>query len=389
MRVCIVSFKECWQDAEGCWTSYGGFPAQMKAISSLFDETDLVICSGRPREGGMPLPAAARIVALRNPPGRGLRRKLAVLAKFPYYVGEIRRHVRAADAVHVPVPGDIALLGLLMALLYRKPLVARFCGSWRVQGRQTLANRFTRAIMSRFAGGRNVMLATGLADDPPSERMHWIFSTAMSRDEVQALRPELDRGLSDRPRAIFAGRLAQPKGVDHLIRALAKLRKEGFTPLPHLTVVGDGPERAHLMKMAKAKGLSELIEFTGQLDRRRLSERMMQADFCLHGSLTEGLCKAWLDSMAHGLPVVAYAAGAAPAVLGEDGERGWLAPVGDVDALARRIRSVISEPRDWPALRRRCRAYAEERTLESWSVVIGELCAAAWGVTLEEGRLTA
>ena len=32
MRVCVVSFKECWQDGTGAWLSYGGFPAQMAAI---------------------------------------------------------------------------------------------------------------------------------------------------------------------------------------------------------------------------------------------------------------------------------------------------------------------------------------------------------------------
>ena len=32
MRVCVVSFKECWQDATGCWFSYGGFPLQAKQV---------------------------------------------------------------------------------------------------------------------------------------------------------------------------------------------------------------------------------------------------------------------------------------------------------------------------------------------------------------------
>ena len=58
MRVCAVSFKECWQDDDGRWLSYGGFPMQMTAIASLFDAMTLVIVNGRPRAGGMPLPVA-------------------------------------------------------------------------------------------------------------------------------------------------------------------------------------------------------------------------------------------------------------------------------------------------------------------------------------------
>src|SRR4051812_28801142 len=53
MRVCAVSFKECWQE-DGRWLTYGGFPSQMAAIASLFDEMTLVIVRVPSRRGGMP-----------------------------------------------------------------------------------------------------------------------------------------------------------------------------------------------------------------------------------------------------------------------------------------------------------------------------------------------
>ena len=42
MNVCVVSFKECWRDASGAWMTDGGFPRQMTAIASLFDEMVIV-----------------------------------------------------------------------------------------------------------------------------------------------------------------------------------------------------------------------------------------------------------------------------------------------------------------------------------------------------------
>src|SRR5262249_17359192 len=108
---------------------------------------------------------------------------------------------------------------------------------------------------------------------------------------------------------------------------------------------------------------------------------------CVQPSLTEGYSKAWLDAMAHGLPVLASEVGAARGVIGADGERGWLTPPGLSSALAETIQCVIQQKRDWPALRHRCRSFVEARTLEAWGQTIGTICAHQWNLRLTEGRL--
>ena len=87
------------------------------------------------------------------------------------------------------------------------------------------------------------------------------------------------------------------------------------------------------------------------------------------------------------MPVLGSEAGAARRVIGEEGERGWLAPPGDLERLQEKLRLVLREPRDWAGLRRRCRAFAEGRTLEAWARQIGEICASQWSVDLREGKL--
>ena len=125
-----------------------------------------------------------------------------------------------------------------------------------------------------------------------------------------------------------------------------------------------------------------MIVFAGQVDRFELSRQLSKADLCVQPSLTEGFSKAWLDAMAHALPVLASDVGAARSVIGSDGERGWLVPPGDVQALAIALRRVLRGPVDWPALRRRCRQYAESCTLESWAQQIGEICARQWNIPM-------
>jgi glycosyltransferase involved in cell wall biosynthesis len=113
----------------------------------------------------------------------------------------------------------------------------------------------------------------------------------------------------------------------------------------------------------------------------------MREDLCVQPSLTEGYSKAWLDAMAHGIPVMSTEVGAARSVLGADGERGWLIPPGDRDALAATLRRVLTSPIDWADLRRRCRSYVEQRTLESWADHIGRFCASRWNTKRVGGKL--
>jgi glycosyltransferase involved in cell wall biosynthesis len=386
MRVCVVSFKECWQDATGAWVSYGGFPAQMTAIASLFHEMTLVIVGVPPRSGGIPLPPAARIVPMRPPTGGDARRKVSVLVNLPYYLGVMLQHIRAADAVHVPLPGDMPLLALFVACALRKNIVARYGGSWTPNAGTTFMDGVTRMCMRGLAGGRNVMLAAGEGDAPPAPRMHWIFSTALSQRELAGIRPRLDRGLAAPPRLVYVGRLSPEKGVTTLVRAIARLQHEGFTPLPAVTLIGDGLERAALEQLVAELRCQDVIAFAGQLDRSGLSQHLLDADICAQPSLTEGFSKAWLDALAHGVPVLSSAVGAAPAVIGRDGERGWLVPPGDVVAFATALRRALSTPVNWPVLRERCRAYVEGRTLEAWADEIRARCERQWGVPLRNGR---
>jgi len=217
--------------------------------------------------------------------------------------------------------------------------------------------------------------------------MHWIFSTALSKREIEAIQPDLERELAAPPHAVYVGRLSPEKGVSNLVKALAQLKAEQFHPLPRLTLAGDGPQRAELEQLVRYLGCQEEVKFKGQLDRAALSQLLLGSDFCVQPSLTEGYSKAWLDAMAHGLPVLASEVGAARQVIGEDGERGWLVAAGDVTALAQTLSQVIRSKRDWPALRTRCRNFVERRTLEAWGETIGRICAQQWNLKLMEGKL--
>ncbi|HEX7087911.1 MAG TPA: glycosyltransferase [Vicinamibacterales bacterium] len=385
MRLCIVSSKECWQDPSGIWHSYGGFPLQMDAIASLFDAVTMVVVRSVPRRGGMPLPRRARIVALPEPPGAGWVRKLAVGARLPRDAVVMARHMRDADVVHVPLPGDLSLVGMLTAIAMRRRCIARYGGSWTANSETTVMNRVTRACMRAAARAGHVMLATGDPAAPADRGVDWLFASVVSRDEL-APPASLERGLSSPPQLAYLGRLSPEKGVIHLIRAMTRFGSHQARPRPELTVIGDGPERGALEQAARhADGAA--IRFVGQLPREEVIPLLRRMDLCVQPSLSESLCKAWLDAMAQGLPVISSDVGAARAVFGGPGERGWLVPPGDSARLAEAIHTAITIPIDWPALRARCRDYAQTRTIDAWAGRIAELCATRWGCRVLNGRL--
>jgi glycosyltransferase involved in cell wall biosynthesis len=183
------------------------------------------------------------------------------------------------------------------------------------------------------------------------------------------------------------GRLSDEKGVGYLIAALEILLREGYAPMPHCWIIGDGPRRLELEENVTRAGLGDHVWFAGQLDRPALSAKLQKLDFCVQPSLSEGFSKAWLDAFAHGLPVLASEVGAAKPVIGGDGLRGWLVPPGDVRALSAQLRRVLADPIDWPSVRRRCREYTEKRTLETWSAEIGRICASQWDMRFVGGKI--
>jgi glycosyltransferase involved in cell wall biosynthesis len=388
MHLCAISFKECWQTESGEWYSSGGFPLQMAAIGSLFNRMTLLITRGRPLPGGIPLPSQAQVVPLHQPIGQDTRRKVSVISHLPYYLSTIAHHIRQADAVHTPLPGDIPLLGMMIALAMRKPLIARYGGSWQSTEQTTTMNRVTRLLMRRFAGGRNVMLATGEGDAPPAQGMAWIFSTALSQAELCQITPDLSRGIAQPVHLVYIGRLSPEKGVIHLLNAMELLSQSGFCPLPKVSLIGDGPERQRLENHRRTLTCAPNITFTGQLNRSQLTQVLYQADLCVQPSLTEGFSKAWLDAMAHGLPVLASEVGAARTVLQGNGSRGWLTSPGDARALADSLHTILTQTADWPVLRQRCRTYVEGRTLEAWAHAIGSRCALQWQITYARGKLS-
>ncbi|MFB9370593.1 glycosyltransferase family 4 protein [Kitasatospora albolonga] len=155
-------------------------------------------------------------------------------------------------------------------------------------------------------------------------------------------------GLTDRPVVVCVSRLVPRKGQDTLIAALPQILRD--VPDAVLLIVGDGPYRGELEKLAERTGVAASVRFTGAVPWSELPAHYGAGDvFAMpcrtrRGGLdVEGLGIVYLEASATGLPVVAGDSGGAPdAVL--EGESGYVVPGGSPAAAAERIVRLLKDP---------------------------------------------
>ncbi|WP_213992926.1 glycosyltransferase [Sodalis sp. dw_96] len=153
---------------------------------------------------------------------------------------------------------------------------------------------------------------------------------------------------------IYAGRLAEEKKIDVLIRALPLIATE--MPDVMLALAGHGSARRHLEQLARDLGVRERIRFLGTLDKATLAEAFHAADIFAIASTSETQSMVLIQAMSAGLPVVGARWRALPEYI--DPQSGFLAQPGDSEDFARRLTHLLRSP----ALRKQMGEHAALKT---------------------------
>ena len=164
------------------------------------------------------------------------------------------------------------------------------------------------------------------------------------------------------PVILGVGRLAQQKDFATLLRAFAAVRSRQPA---RLLILGDGPERGRLERLAESLGLESEVSFPGYV--RNPYPFMARAGLLASASLWEGLGMVLIMALACGCPVVSTDCPAGPAEVLEGGRYGRLTPVGDPAALAEAILATLREPPARAPLRARGRWFTVERAVREYA----------------------
>ena len=143
---------------------------------------------------------------------------------------------------------------------------------------------------------------------------------------------------SDRNLILYAGQIIRGKGVDVLLRALAKVS----SPFECI-ILGDGNHKAECERLNAELGLTDRVTFKGFIPQDELKAYYRECSVVALSSVwPEPIATIGLEVMRYALPVVAFDAGGIKDWL-IDGHNGYLVPWMDVDAFAARLDQLLQD----------------------------------------------
>lgn len=165
-------------------------------------------------------------------------------------------------------------------------------------------------------------------------------SCAVAHNGIDPDRFQPVRGHQEEYDVLYAGRLVPIKGVEYLLKAVATLKSGGAAV--RTAVVGDGPDRRRLEKLARTLGIGDDVNFLGRVSDNDLKRLYLSSRMTVLPSYDrEGVLTTMLEAASCGKPVVTTTAASMKEFLG-DGRNGFLVEPRDAMGLAKAIKRLIT-----------------------------------------------
>jgi glycosyltransferase involved in cell wall biosynthesis len=243
--------------------------------------------------------------------------------RFPYDLVHAHYAAPAGDAVRRARPGAPVVVsvhgGDVLSVARRSPAGEHAVRGALGEARLVMANSAAIGELVQRLGGRRVRVVHLGTDLPP---------------------PAVPDG--GEPRLVTVAHLVARKRHADVLRALWLLRESH--PQLTWTVVGDGPERPHLARLAGELGLMHRVRFTGALEHADAVAAAREGGVFVLPSIDEAFGVAYVEAMAGAVPAIGCRGEPGPEEIAASGGGIRLVPPGDPEALAAELRGLLDEP---------------------------------------------
>jgi glycosyltransferase involved in cell wall biosynthesis len=294
---------------------------------------------------------------------KGLRR-FCIYAYMVCALGYLWRHRDEYDVIHAHSALEPGFVGVLAGEWLTKRSIIKVMNS----GPRNDIRRFrrdktiwgTRAMADYLVHCDCVVALNSLARD---ELISFGFRPEQielipNGVQVEESETKTSYSSSDAIQLVFVGRLARAKGLDVLLRALELLTRQVPQPGYRLTILGKGALQQHLEEMAAAMGISDHVDFEGEVVD--VGPYLSRSDIFILPSQAEGISNALLEAMAVGCPCIATDIPGNNSLIQHE-RNGLLVNQGDARELAAAIDRLATHPKLREQFGRAARETVEER----------------------------
>jgi len=222
----------------------------------------------------------------------------------PGLVARLWGMIRWADVVHLTaVYSPPSIPTLLLCSLLRKPVVWSTRGALQPWSRSLRKNIWDKMCNSLCRPDRVVLHATSDAESRESlKRLSHTRSVVIPNGIDVPVANGSGPTKAGELRLLYLGRLHPIKGLENLLRAMARLPGN-----MNLSICGDGVTvyRKQLEALTSKLGLSARVTFRGQVEGETKEQCFTEADWCVVPSFQENFCVVVAEALARGVPVIA------------------------------------------------------------------------------------
>ena len=320
-------------------SAFGGGPNMLAILCErLSDEFEMEVISDG--QGDVPARLESMGVAYFTMP---LTSKWSFMSRVPRLASLIRSRDPDLVQLHGQFAGSLGQISVQLAGRPRSLYTVQWpsylddTGPWS-RLRNHVAERvscgFSTAVVAVSENDRRALIERGLCIADKITVIHNAYQSDSPEQEPKDTSAGVNGGVIG-----FVGRLTDQKGVEYLLRAVPDVLAR--FPGTKFVIVGDGPERGRLERLAGELQVTAAVDFAGY--QASPVSHIQAMDVVAIPSIYDPFPLVTLEVMALGRPVVGSAVGGIPEAV-EEGRTGLLVPPREPGALAAALVKLLDSP---------------------------------------------